>query len=129
MKMKKQEFLKLESFMRDCMKDSAHDREHVYRVLHTALRIAEDYPEADGEILLAACLLHDIGREAQYADPSVDHAAAEGRKWRWIFFLTPAGNGRERSGWPLLSASIGIEAVRLRRAWKPKSSLMRISWM
>ena len=106
MKMKKQEFLKLESFMLDCMKDSAHDREHVYRVLHTALQIAEDFPEADGEILLAACLLHDIGREAQYADPSVDHASA-GAEMALDFLL--------RSGWERERAQRVAAAIRQHR--------------
>ncbi len=76
--MKEQEYRKIESHMKDCMKeeDAAHDREHVYRVLRAALKIAESEPEADRDILTAACLLHDIGRERQYADPQVCHAEA-----------------------------------------------------
>lgn len=53
---------KTEAYMLQCMRDSAHDREHIYRVLYTALDIAESEPSADPEILTAACLLHDIGR-------------------------------------------------------------------
>ncbi len=62
--------------MRGYMQDSAHDAEHIYRVLRSALAIAEGHPEADMDILLAACLLHDIGRGAQFRDPSVSHADA-----------------------------------------------------
>lgn len=57
-----------------CMHDSAHDREHIYRVLCNALQIAEDTPGADLDTVIAACLLHDVGRPAQLADPKVCHA-------------------------------------------------------
>lgn len=59
-----------------CTEDSAHDREHIYRVLHLALEIAATEPGCDREVLAAACLLHDIGRPAQFADSRVDHADA-----------------------------------------------------
>lgn len=65
---------KIESYMLECMRDSAHDREHIYRVLYTALDIAESEPTADLEILTAACLLHDIGRPEQFANPKLCHA-------------------------------------------------------
>ncbi|HIS75461.1 MAG TPA: HD domain-containing protein [Candidatus Merdivicinus excrementipullorum] len=74
--MKEQEYRRIEEYMKACMTDAAHDREHVYRVLRAALKIAETEPEADRDILTAACLLHDIGREKQYADPKVCHAEA-----------------------------------------------------
>ena len=62
------------------MKDSAHDKEHVYRVLYTALAIAKKEREADVDVLIAACLLHDIGRQEQVADPKVCHASAGAKK-------------------------------------------------
>lgn len=65
---------KIEKYMLDCMRDSAHDREHIYRVLYTALDIAQSEPSADLEILTAACLLHDIGRPEQFANPKLCHA-------------------------------------------------------
>ena len=65
----------LETYMRQCMSDSAHDREHVYRVLNNALRIAEGERNVNYPLLIAACLLHDIGRSAQLRDPRVCHAA------------------------------------------------------
>ena len=34
-------FSQLETYMRSCMEDNAHDQEHVFRVLYTALRIAK----------------------------------------------------------------------------------------
>lgn len=76
----------LEDHMKTCMTDAAHDREHIYRVLRAALKIAESEPEADREILTAACLLHDIGREKQYADPKVCHAEA-GAEMAYEFLL------------------------------------------
>lgn len=77
--MKREIFEALEGFMLRCMADSAHDREHVYRVLYTALELAEGEPDTDLDVLIAACLLHDIGRQAQFADPTVCHAR-EGAK-------------------------------------------------
>ena len=70
------EYETIERIMRSHMKDSAHDAEHIYRVLRAALAIAEGHPQADMDVLLAACLLHDIGRGAQFRDPSVSHADA-----------------------------------------------------
>ena len=80
--MKEQEYRKIEEFMQDCMKegDAAHDREHVCRVLQAALKIAETEPEADRDILTAACLLHDVGRKEQMEDPSLDHAVVGAEK-------------------------------------------------
>lgn len=72
--MKKAEFEQLNSYMQSCMKDSAHDREHIYRVLYAALDIAETEEQVDYDILIAACLLHDIGRQAQIENPKLCHA-------------------------------------------------------
>lgn len=66
--------------MRSCMKDSAHDKEHVYRVLYNALDIAESEQNVDYDVLICACLLHDVGRAEQYADPSLCHAEVGGDK-------------------------------------------------
>jgi uncharacterized protein len=72
------QYAEIENYMLSCMKDSAHDKEHIYRVLFVALDIARFEPDVDHDVLVAACLLHDIGRSAQYADPSVCHALAGG---------------------------------------------------
>ncbi len=66
--------------MLECMKDSAHDKAHVYRVLYMALAIAREQRGVDLDLLVAACLLHDIGRPEQFADPGVCHATVGGEK-------------------------------------------------
>ncbi len=66
--------------MKECMKDSAHDKEHVYRVLYTALEIAETETDVDLDVLITACLLHDIGRKEQFENPRLCHAAIGSKK-------------------------------------------------
>ena len=70
----------IESYMLSCMGDSAHDSEHVYRVLYNALEIAKDEADVDYDILIAACLLHDIGRMEQITDPTLCHATVGSEK-------------------------------------------------
>lgn len=92
MYMKREQYIEIESYMLSCMKDSAHDQEHVYRVLNTALLIAESEPEANREVLVCAALLHDIGRKEQFENPSVCHARAGSEKaYR---FLLARGYGK-----------------------------------
>ena len=69
----------IENYMRATMADSAHDCEHVYRVLYNALEIAKT-EEVNYDILIAACLLHDIGRPDQIADRSLCHAQVGSEK-------------------------------------------------
>ena len=69
----KEHLCEIVKFMESFAKDSAHDSGHIYRVLNHALILAEKY-EVNTDILVAACLLHDIGRPAQFADPSKCHA-------------------------------------------------------
>ena len=85
-----EEFRVICAYMESCMRDMAHDREHIWRVLAAAVDIARHIPEkADIRILTAACLLHDIGRQEEDADPSLDHAAVGAEKaYR---FLTGCG--------------------------------------
>lgn len=64
----------LENYMLTCMDDSAHDKEHIYRVLYTALEIAKTKQNVNYDILIAACLLHDIGRREQFENPNLCHA-------------------------------------------------------
>ena len=70
----------LEDFMLQNAGDSAHDREHIYRVLYSALAIAKTEESVDYDILIAACLLHDVGRPEQFADPKVCHAQVGSEK-------------------------------------------------
>lgn len=79
----------IEQYMLMCMNDSAHDRDHVYRVLYTALDIANTENGVDADVLISACLLHDIGRREQFENPELDHAEAGAEKA--FRFLT--GNG------------------------------------
>ena len=70
----------MEDYMLSCMGDSAHDKEHVYRVLYNAMIIAKSEGGADHDVLIAACLLHDIGRKEQFADPACCHAEVGAQK-------------------------------------------------
>ena len=75
------------SHMEDCMrKDSAHDISHVVRVLNLALGIAQGESGVNMDVLIAACLLHDIGRPDQNANPKLCHAQVGAEKAR-IFLL------------------------------------------
>lgn len=78
--MNKRNYELIENYMLSCMEDSAHDKEHIYRVLYAALEIAKEETNVDYDVLITACLLHDIGRKEQYDDPSVCHAQAGGEK-------------------------------------------------
>ena len=77
--MDKQMYQRLQAHMLHFMADSAHDCQHVYRVLYAALEIAATQEGVDSDVLIAACLLHDIGRDKQNADPTLCHAL-EGSK-------------------------------------------------
>ena len=50
--MKQETYDLIEAYMRSCMDDSAHDREHVYRVLYNALEIARNEPDVDWDVLM-----------------------------------------------------------------------------
>lgn len=78
--MDKQIYSLLEKYMLSCMEDSAHDKEHIYRVLHHALIIAKTEENINYDVLIAACLLHDIGRKEQYENPELCHAMVGGEK-------------------------------------------------
>lgn len=87
--MNKEQYREIEDYMRSCMDDSAHDSEHIYRVLSNALVIAQSEQNVDYDILIASCLLHDIGRPDQIRDPSLCHAAVGSEKA--YYFLTECG--------------------------------------
>ena len=71
--MNKDEYSEIEKYMLTCMKDGAHDTFHIYRVLYTSLEIGRHY-SIDKDVLIAAALLHDIGRDAQFKDCKINHA-------------------------------------------------------
>lgn len=78
--MKKEQFALIEDYMLSCMSDSAHDKDHIYRVLYSALEIASAEKDVDYDILISACLLHDIARKEQFENPQICHAAYGGEK-------------------------------------------------
>lgn len=66
---------KILEFMKVNMNDTAHDILHVYRVANQAMVIAQNYGnDVDNDVLLISCLLHDIGRNAQFENPTLCHA-------------------------------------------------------
>jgi uncharacterized protein len=91
--MKKQNYLEIENYMLSSMEDSAHDKEHIYRVLYTALDIAKNEENVNYEVLIAACLLHDIGRKEQFENPELCHARVGGDKA--YDFLIKIGKDKE----------------------------------
>jgi uncharacterized protein len=69
----------IERYMYDCMMDSAHDSEHIFRVLYFSLDIASKRIEKiNYDVLIASCLLHDIGREEQFKNHEICHAKIGG---------------------------------------------------
>lgn len=79
----------LENYMLSCMDDSAHDKDHIYRVLYHAMEIAKTLQDVDYDVLIAACLLHDIGRKEQFENPALCHASVGSEKA--FAFLTAHG--------------------------------------
>ena len=105
----------IESYMLSCMEDSAHDKEHIYRVLYNALEIAKAESDVDYDILIAACLLHDIGRKEQFENPSLCHAMVGGEKaYR---FLTEHGFDSGFAG----QVKTCIQTHRFRKSDPPQS--------
>lgn len=78
--MKKETYTMLKHFMLSCMDDSAHDKEHIYRVLYNALAIAQTEDNVDYDVLIASCPLHDIGRKEQFENPALCHASVGSEK-------------------------------------------------
>ena len=105
----------LEDYMRCCAGDSAHDEEHILRVLYNALRIAAGEEAVDYDVLITACLLHDIGRPEQFRDPGLCHAQVGSEKA--LRFLTEAGFDGEFAR----HVSACILTHRFRKAREPES--------
>ena len=68
----------IKTYMCSCMKDSAHDIAHVNRVLNMAMYISKNYENVNQDVVIAAALLHDIGRDAEFRNPMVCHAVVGG---------------------------------------------------
>lgn len=91
--MKKEEYIFIENYMKKMMSDSAHDYLHIYRVLNNALKISKNY-EVDMDVLIAGCLLHDIGRDMQFKNPNLCHAIVGG-KIAYEFLLNNGWNEKK----------------------------------
>lgn len=118
--MTKETYDLIENYMLSCMEDSAHDKEHVYRVLYNALEIAGSETALDYDVLITACLLHDIGRKEQFENPALCHAMVGGEKaYR---FLTEHGFDSEFSG----RVRHCIQTHRFRRSMQPESREAKI---
>ncbi|MCL2564626.1 MAG: HD domain-containing protein [Defluviitaleaceae bacterium] len=88
--MTKSEYIVIESYMLKQMEnaDMAHDRHHIHRVLNAALDIYKHEDPVDFDVLVAACLLHDIGREKQFDDLEKHCHAKIGSEMAYGFLLS-----------------------------------------
>lgn len=73
--MTKSELERLYQYMLSCVADRAHDENHILRVLANALEIAREEQGVDMDVLMAACLLHDVARRQEMQNPALSHAA------------------------------------------------------
>lgn len=73
--MTKSEFERLYQYMLSCVADRAHDENHILRVLSNALEIAREEQNVNMDVLMAACLLHDVARRQEMQNPALTHAA------------------------------------------------------
>ena len=113
--MTQKQYLILENYMLSCMEDSAHDAEHIYRVLYNALQIAKAEENVNYDILITACLLHDIGRREQFADHSLCHAVVGAEKA--CRFLLEQGYAPEFAE----AVAHAIRTHRFRKAMQPET--------
>lgn len=110
----------IENYMLSCMEDSAHDKEHIYRVLYGALEIARAETDVDYDVLIAACLLHDVGRREQFENPSICHAMVGAEKA--YSFLLGNGFGESFAG----KVKHCIQTHRFRKSMEPESTEAKI---
>ena len=94
--MNRQEYKIIETYMLNLMQDSAHDKHHIYRVLYAAVDIANYEENVDYDVLIAAALLHDIGREKQFENLNLCHAQI-GSEMAYEFLLTINWNRQKAS--------------------------------
>ncbi|MDR1539316.1 MAG: HD domain-containing protein [Clostridiales bacterium] len=100
--MDREAFSRIEQYMKSCALFSSHDELHSLRVLYLALDIADHEGGADLDILIPACLLHDIGRNEQKENPTLCHAQVGSKKAeKWLLC----------NGWDKLSALKIAECV------------------
>lgn len=66
----------LQEFVRKELSYAAHDYDHIMRVYHLSLLLAEEEETVDLDVLIPAVLLHDIARNQEDEDKTgaIDHA-------------------------------------------------------
>ena len=84
--MTKEQFKVIENYMLLNTKSSSHDKMHTYRVLNNALKIAKKEKNVNMGILITSALLHDIAREKEKNDKTINHAI-EGANMAYKFLL------------------------------------------
>jgi uncharacterized protein len=89
--MKLKLYSEIKAFVFSQKYDLVHDERHILRVLFHALDIASDYKIINYDILIAACLLHDIGRSEKYRQNSIPHALS-GAKISYDFLMNIGQN-------------------------------------
>lgn len=104
--MDKNMFHCIEKYMLEKAGDSAHDRAHIERVLFGALDIARYEENVSIDVLIAACLLHDIARPLQAGDERVCHARV-GAEMAYDFLM--------QNGWCEDKAKHVSDAIRTHR--------------
>lgn len=83
--MKRKEYNEIEKYMLSCCGESVHDAEHIYRVLYNAMDIAATEKDVNTDVLITACLLHDIARADELNDKTIDHAVYGSEKaYNWL---------------------------------------------
>ncbi|MCK9393372.1 MAG: HD domain-containing protein [Candidatus Paceibacterota bacterium] len=65
---------KLKDIVANIPSSSDHDFEHTIRVYNLCLHLAKEEKDVDMNVLEAAAMLHDIAREKENNDSSLDHA-------------------------------------------------------
>ena len=118
--MNRESYCLLENYMLSCMEDSAHDKEHVYRVLYNALEIAGTESDVDYDVLIGACLLHDIGRREQFENSALCHAIVGAEKA--YTFLLGQGFGADYAQ----RVKHCIQTHRYRKSHQPQSMEAKI---
>lgn len=84
--MTKEQFKQIENYMLLNTKSSSHDKMHTYRVLNNALKIAKKEKRVNMGILITSALLHDIAREKEKLDKTINHAI-EGANMAYQFLI------------------------------------------
>lgn len=84
--MTKEQFKQIENYMLLNTKSSSHDKMHTYRVLNNALKIAKKEKSVNMGILITSALLHDIAREKEKLDKTINHAI-EGANMAYQFLI------------------------------------------